>query len=67
MVRDDTGTADSSASIQQALKPPNLPYMSVKVNVIHVDGLFHIQWTCNGMFKNRSAAAFAVKAAYVGS
>jgi hypothetical protein len=64
LVRDDCQTR-CSASNQQALQPPNLPYMSVEVNVIHVERLFHTQWTCNGMFKNRSAEAFAVKAAYV--
>ena len=34
--------------------------MSVKVNLIHEDRLFHIQRTRNGMFKNRSAQADAV-------
>ena len=39
--------------------------MSVEVNLIHVERLFHAQWTRNGMFKNRSAEACAVKTAYV--
>ena len=51
-----------SGSDQQALKPPDLPYVSVEVNLIQVNRLFHSQWTRNGMLKNRSAEAFAVKA-----
>ena len=39
--------------------------MSVEVNLIHVERLFHTQWTRDGMFENRSAEALAVKAVYV--
>ncbi len=53
---------DAVESTHQALKPPDLPHVTVKVNLIHMDRLFHSQWTCNRMSKNRFVEIFAVKA-----
>jgi len=52
-------------SDQQALEPSNLPQMCVKVDLIHVDRLFHTQWTRNRMPENRSAQTRVIRTAYV--
>ncbi len=54
-------------SDQQALEPSNLPQMCVKVDLIHVDRLFHTQWTRNRMPENRSAQTRVIRTAYVRS
>ena len=57
--------ASATESHQQALKPPDLAYMRIEVNLAHVERLLHAQWTRNRMFKHRSAEAPAVEAVYV--
>lgn len=46
---------------QQPLKRPDLPYVTVYVNLIDSDRLFHSQWAGNGVFKNRSPDAIGAE------